>query len=279
MKGKLYIVSTPIGNLEDITLRAIRILKEVDLIACEDTRTTKKLLSHLQITKPLTSYHEHNELKKAGELHELLESGKNIALVSDAGTPGISDPGYRLVKIATENGIDVIPIPGACAAIATLSISGLPTSSFTFHGFPPKMKNKRKEFFKKIKDNDQTLIFYESPRRVLDSLHDLYEILGDREVSVSRELTKMFEETIRGKISHVIEKLGEKKELKGEFTVVIEGKKNGSEEVSSEKLEDELISYKEKGKSLKDTVNELYLIYKIPRNRIYKEALRIWKDN
>src|SRR5919108_5645642 len=163
MKGKLYIVSTPIGNLEDITLRALRILKEVDLIACEDTRVTKKLLSHYQIQKPLTSYHEHNEKEKAEKLAALLESGKNIALVSDAGTPGVSDPGYRLVSLASEKGIEVISIPGASAAVAALSVSGLPTSSFAFFGFLPKSAKKRKEFLEAIREYHETLIFYESP--------------------------------------------------------------------------------------------------------------------
>ena len=203
MKGKLYIVSTPIGNLEDITLRAIRILNEVDLIACEDTRVTKKLLSHYRIQKPLTTYHEHNEREKAVELLSLLEAGKNIAVVSDAGTPGISDPGYRLVSLASQKGIDVISIPGPSAAIAALSVSGLPTSSFIFFGFLPKSTKKRRELLESIKESTQTLVFYESPNRVIETLKNMFEILGDRQVSVSRELTKMFEETLRGKISSI----------------------------------------------------------------------------
>ena len=162
MKGKLYIVSTPIGNLEDITLRALRILKEVDLIACEDTRVTKKLLSRYQIHKPLTSYHEHNEREKAEELLSIVESGKNIAVVSDAGTPGISDPGYRLVSLASEKGIEVISIPGPSAAIAALSISGLPTSSFIFLGFFPKSDKKRREFLESVREYRHT--YFMNPR-------------------------------------------------------------------------------------------------------------------
>src|SRR3990172_2841155 len=226
MKGKLYIVSTPIGNLEDITLRALRVLKEVDLIACEDTRVTKKLLSHYRIQKPLTTYHEHNEREKAVELLSLLEAGKNIAIVSDAGTPGVSDPGYRLVSLASEKGIEVISIPGPCAAIGAVSVSGLSTSSFTFFGFLPKSAKKRKEFLESIREHPQTIIVYESPNRVIETLKDIFEILGDRQASISRELTKMFEENLRGKLSEVLETLSQRGKLKGEFTAVIEGSRN-----------------------------------------------------
>jgi len=279
MKGKLYVVSTPIGNLEDISLRAIRILKEVDLIACEDTRNTRKLLSHYEIKKPLTSYHEHNEKEKARELLRQLRAGKNIALVSDAGTPGISDPGFRLVKIASENEIDVISIPGPTAAIAAISISGLPTSSFSFFGFIPKIKSKRREFLREIQEVRHAFVFYESPRRVLETLNDTVEILGDRHISLSRELTKMFEETIRGKISSVIQILKKKKVIKGEFTVVVEGNKDMNEEASIDELEKEIRMHREGGFSLKDTVEELTLKLKLPRNKVYKEVLRIWKDS
>jgi 16S rRNA (cytidine1402-2'-O)-methyltransferase len=276
MNGSLYVVSTPIGNLEDISLRAIRILKEVDLIACEDTRNTRKLLSHYQIKKPLTSYHEHNEKEKAEELLGQLRAGTDIALVSDAGTPGISDPGFRLVKIASENGMDVISVPGPSAAVAALSISGLPTSSFSFFGFLPKTKNKKEQFLKEIKDLEQTLIFYESSRRVIDTLASIIEVFGDREISVSRELTKMFEETILGKISDVIERLRQKKELKGEFTFVVEGNKDKRREFSIEKLERDIRSYKDRGFSLKNTVEELAIESKLPKNQLYREALKIW---
>jgi 16S rRNA (cytidine1402-2'-O)-methyltransferase len=276
MKGKLYVVSTPIGNLEDISLRAIRILKDVDLIACEDTRITRKLLSHYRIKKPLTSYHEHNEKEKAEDLLSQLEAGMNIALVSDAGTPGISDPGFRLVKTASENRIDVISVPGPSAAVAALSISGLSTSSFSFFGFLPKTMKKKEQFLKDIKDLEQTLIFYESSRRIIDTLASIIKVFGDRQISVSRELTKMFEETIMGKISDVIERFRQKKELKGEFTFVIEGNKDEHSEFSIEKLERDIRSYKDRGFSLKNSVEELAIKSKLPKNQLYREALKIW---
>ncbi|MGH7889371.1 MAG: 16S rRNA (cytidine(1402)-2'-O)-methyltransferase [Thermodesulfobacteriota bacterium] len=276
MTGKLYIVSTPIGNLEDMTLRALRILKEVDLIACEDTRTTRKLLSHYGVDKPLTSYHEHNEKDKAEELLILLESGKIIALVSDAGTPGVSDPGYRLVKLASEKGIEIIPIPGPSAAIAALSVSGLSTSSFAFFGFLPKSEKKRKEFLEEIREHTQTLIFYESPHRVLKTLLSILETLEDRQVSLSRELTKMFEETVRERISKVIEILGERKEIKGEFTIVVEGNSGKTEETPSETLENQLRICRERGSSLKDSVKEVSQNYRVSKSKVYKEALKIW---
>ena len=272
----LYIVATPIGNLEDMSLRAIRTLKEVDLIACEDTRNTRKLLSHFQIKTPLTSYHEHNEKEKAEDLLRQLEAGKNIALVSDAGTPGISDPGFRLVKIASENGIYAISVPGPSAALAALSISGLPTSSFTFFGFLPKTKKKKEQFLNEVRDLEQTLIFYESSRRIIDTLASIIEVFGDREISVSRELTKMFEETIMGRISDVIEKLRDKKELKGEFTFVVEGNRDRQREFSIEKLQRDIRSHKDRGLSLKNTVEELAIKSKLPKNQLYREALKIW---
>ena len=278
MKGKLYVVSTPIGNLEDISLRAIRILKEVDLIACEDTRNTRKLLSHYQIKKPLTSYHEHNEKEKAEVLVKQLRAGKDIALVSDAGTPGISDPGFRLVKIASEKGVDVISVPGPSAALAALSVSGLPTSSFCFLGFFPKTKNKKEDLLRGIQALEQTIILYESSRRVLDTLASILEVFGDRQISVSRELTKIFEETIMGKISDVIEKLKEKKELKGELTLVVEGNQDKHKEFSSEKLELDIRSYKDRGFSLKNTVEQLATKLNIPKNQLYRQALRIWNS-
>jgi 16S rRNA (cytidine1402-2'-O)-methyltransferase len=276
MNGKLYIVSTPIGNLEDITLRAIRILKEVDLIACEDTRVTKKLLSHYQVQKPLTSYHEHNEEEKAKYLLSLLEAGKNIALVSDAGTPGISDPGYRLIRIASKNGVEVISIPGSNAAIAALSVSGLSSLSFTFFGFIPKSTKKRREFLEAIKEFSQTLIFFESPNRVTKTLNDALEIFGNRNVSISRELTKVFEETLRGEISSIIEKLKQRKENRGEFTIVIEGK-NKQNQVGKEIVEKELKILMERGLSLKDTVKEVSRNLGLSKSKVYKEALKVFK--
>jgi 16S rRNA (cytidine1402-2'-O)-methyltransferase len=276
MKGKLYIVSTPIGNLEDITLRALRILREVELIACEDTRVTKKLLSHYQIEKPLTSYHEHNEEKKAKELLSLLEAGKNIALVSDAGTPGISDPGYRIVSLASKEGIEVVSIAGPCAAIAALSVSGLPTSSFAFFGFLPKSDKKKREFLGSIREYPHTLIFYESPERIVETLRGILETLGDREVSISRELTKMFEETLRGKVSKVLEILSQREKIKGEFTIVVEGKIKNLEYIDHI-IEKELEVYREKGLSLRDTVKEVSRKLRASKSKIYKKALIVWE--
>lgn len=220
--GKLYIVSTPIGNLEDITLRALRTLKEIDLIAAEDTRRTKRLLNHYQIKTPLTSYFEHSGFKKAQFLISQLKKGNDIAIVSEAGTPTISDPGYKLTKLAIENNIDVIPIPGATALIAALSASGLPTDSFIFEGFIPRKSGKRRSFFLSLKDQPKTLIFYESPRRLLSALTDLLEVLGDRKIVIARELTKIFEEMIQGTISDVIEHLQDKT-IKGEITILVSG--------------------------------------------------------
>ncbi len=223
IKGMLYIVSTPIGNLEDITLRALRILKEVDLIAAEDTRRTGLLLKHFGIESPLTSYFEGNEFKKREFILAKLKEGKSVALVSDAGTPGISDPGFRLIQLAVENQIPTIPIPGVSAAITALSVSGLPTDAFLFKGFLPHKSKKRRDLLQELEGVRETLIFYESPHRISETLGDVLEILGDREVVLTRELTKVYEEIIRGRAGEILKQIGDKK-LKGEITLVIEGK-------------------------------------------------------
>ena len=222
-KGILYIVSTPIGNREDITLRALRILKEVDLIAAEDTRHTNLLLRHFGIQTPLTSYFEGNELKKKEFILSKLKQGDQIALVSDAGTPGISDPGFRLIQTSIENQISIVPIPGPSAVITALSVSGLPTDSFLFKGFLPHKSKKRKDLLKQLEEVKATLIFYESPHRLAESLKDILDVLGDREMALTRELTKIYEEVLRDKVSEIINQIGEKK-LKGEITLVISGK-------------------------------------------------------
>jgi 16S rRNA (cytidine1402-2'-O)-methyltransferase len=222
-KGTLYIVSTPIGNMEDITLRALRILKEVDLIAAEDTRRTGLLLKHFGIQAPLTSYFEGNELKKREFILAKLKEGKNVALVSDAGTPGISDPGFRLIQLAIENQISIVPIPGPSAVITALSVSGLPTDAFLFQGFLPHKSKKRRDLLKELEEVRETLIFYESPHRFSETLKDILEILGDREIVLTRELTKVYEEIMRGKVSQIQNMIGERK-LKGEITLVVEGK-------------------------------------------------------
>ncbi len=219
----LYIVATPIGNLSDITLRALEILKSVDIIACEDTRHTKILLDHYKIEKPTISYHEHSKAQKVDYLVSELKKGKNIAVVSDAGTPGISDPGNKLVEAAVKEGIQVIPIPGVSAVISALSVSGFPADSFIFHGFMPHKKGKQ-TLMKKMEESDITSVFYESTHRILKTLEMMKEIIGDsREIVVARELTKKFETTYRGSISDVLEKLAQDKTL-GEFVVVVRGK-------------------------------------------------------
>jgi len=220
MAGNLYIVGTPIGNLEDITLRALRTLKEVDLIACEDTRRTQKLLNHYQIRRRTTSYHEHNELTRAPELIIQLEEGSHIALVSDAGMPVISDPGYRLVKLAIRHGIRVIPIPGASAFVAALAGSGLPVDKFRFWGFLPPKRGARQRALAELKIDQRTQVFYEAPHRILDTLADVRKVLDDRAVVVAREVTKTFEEFVRGSASEVLQQL-KSKPVKGEFTVLV----------------------------------------------------------
>jgi 16S rRNA (cytidine1402-2'-O)-methyltransferase len=222
-KGTLYIVSTPIGNREDITLRALRILKEADLIAAEDTRHTGLLLRHFGIQTPLTSYFEGNESRKKEFILSKLRQGERVALVSDAGTPGISDPGFRLIQTAAENRIAVVPVPGPSAVIAALSVSGLPTDAFLFKGFLPHKSKKRKDWLKQLEGVRETLIFYESPHRLSETLNDIFENLGDREMVLTRELTKIYEEVLRGKVSEIQTQIGDRK-LKGEITLVISGK-------------------------------------------------------
>jgi len=222
-QGTLYIVSTPIGNREDITLRALRILKEVDLIAAEDTRHTSLLLRHFGIHTPLTSYFEGNEFKKKEFILSKLKQGHRVALVSDAGTPGISDPGFRLIQTAIENEVPILPIPGPSAVIAALSVSGLPSDAFLFRGFLPHKMKKRRDLLNELGDIRETLIFYESPHRISETLKDIYEVLGDREIVLTRELTKIYEEILRGKVSEIQTQMGGRK-LKGEITLVISGK-------------------------------------------------------
>ncbi len=223
MSGTLYIVSTPIGNLEDITLRALRILKEADLIACEDTRQTRILLDHYQIANQLTSFFEHNEIKKIPEMIAALQSGKSVAVVSDSGTPTISDPAFKLVREARKEGIPVVPVPGANAALAAISVSGLPTDSFVFEGFLPHKKG-RQSAWKVLAEEDRTIILYESPYRVMKTLTEIEEYMGPRHVVIARELTKKFEEVIQGSPEELRAHF-EKHEPRGEFVILIAGKK------------------------------------------------------
>lgn len=220
MSGILYIVSTPIGNLEDITLRALRILKEVDLIAAEDTRRTKGLLTHYGISKPLTSYFSYNEKEKGEYLLNKLKDGKNIAIVSDAGTPGISDPAYYLIRLVMNNDIKVHPVPGPTGVIAALSIAGLPTDRFIFEGFLPRKAGKRHKRLESFINEERTVIIYESPYRIITTLQEIKDILGNRFVAIVRELTKIHEEVIRGTLDEVIQKL-KGRAIKGEIILVI----------------------------------------------------------
>jgi 16S rRNA (cytidine1402-2'-O)-methyltransferase len=220
--GTLYLVGTPIGNLEDITLRALRILKEVDLIACEDTRQTMKLLDHYGIEKPTVSYHEHNELTRAAELVVHLERGDNLAMVSDAGMPGVSDPGYRLVALAIRHHIRVVPIPGASAFLSALVASGLPTDSFHFSGFLPAKEGARRTALEAIRTSPRTQIFYEAPHRIVETLRDIVDTLGpERHVVIAREVTKLHEEFLRGRAESVLAQLEQRGDIRGEITLLI----------------------------------------------------------
>ena len=221
MSGTLYVVATPIGNLEDISARAIRILGEVDLIACEDTRHTRKLLDRYGIAKPLVSYHEHNEQARAAELLGYLQAGQNIALVSDAGTPLIADPGYRLVEQAREQGLTISPVPGPSALLAALCASGLPTDSFLFHGFLPPKQGQRRKLLEELKALPATLVFYEAPHRILETLADIGATLGPRLVVLARELTKIHEEFLRGTPGELQSVLAQRPSVKGEITVMV----------------------------------------------------------
>ncbi|MCL6545646.1 MAG: 16S rRNA (cytidine(1402)-2'-O)-methyltransferase [Bryobacteraceae bacterium] len=221
MTGTLYLVATPIGNLEDISFRALRILKQAALIACEDTRQTRKLLNHYAIRTPLVSYHEHNEAERTPELLAKLRAGDNIALVSDAGTPLVSDPGYRLVERAVAEGVPVVPVPGPSAVLAALTASGLATDQFHFAGFLPAGAGQRRKTLEKLRDVDATLVFYEAPHRILRTLADLEEILGERPLVVAREITKIHEEFLRGTPASVRAELERRGSIRGEFTVVV----------------------------------------------------------
>ncbi len=223
--GCLYIVSTPIGHLEDITLRALRILKEVSVVAAEDTRHTQKLFNHYQIHTPMTSYHDHNKEEKTEVLLQRLKEGHSMALVADAGTPGISDPGYYLINRCIQAGIPLSPIPGPSAFLAALAVSGLPTDAFLFEGFLPKKQAGRLKHLLDLKEEPRTIILYESPHRLVRCLHDLYKTWGDRRAMVARELTKLFEEIVRGRLSQIIPMM-ENRTIRGEITLVVEGSRS-----------------------------------------------------
>lgn len=279
-EGILYICGTPIGNLEDITLRALNILKKVELIAAEDTRHTKKLLNYYQIDIPITSYYEYNKFKKAPYLIEKIKSGQKIALVSNAGMPGISDPGYVLINLALKNNIKVIPIPGVSALTTALVVSGLPTDKFVFEGFLPRKSAGRKKYFKNIKNEERTIIFYEAPHRLKRALKDMLDIWGDRKITVARELTKNYEEIIRGKLSQVLNEI-DLRDIKGEITLVVQGGIKRKEEDIMGFLKREFIleeylkKLKNQGYSNKEIIKMAQETLNIPKNIIYKKLLEI----
>lgn len=280
MAGEIYLVATPIGNLEDITIRALNTLKSADIIAAEDTRHTLGLLNHFEIKKPLISYHEHNQRESGEKLIKMALEGKNIALVTDAGTPGISDPGEGIVKLAIENGIKVYLVPGAAALIYGLVVSGLATSRFVFEGFLPTDNKSRRERFKSLENEERTIILYEAPHKLQKTLMDLYEAFGNRKIALCRELTKKHEEIIRCTLSEAIEEFKDKKPL-GEFVLVIEGK--DKQEAEKERLEQfEEISIEqhirmlmERGLAKKDAIKEVARERKLPKAEVYKHSLDI----
>ena len=270
--GKLYVVATPIGNLEDITIRAIKILQNVDLIAAEDTRHTLKLLNHLEITKPLISYHRHNEDTKTESLIKKLKEGQDIALVSDAGTPGICDPGEIIIQKCIQEKIDVIPIPGACAMINALIASGINTKEFTFFGFLPQNKKTRKQKIEEIKNSKKTILLYEAPHKITGTLKELSEILEKRQIVLARELTKIHEEFIRGNIEEIMQKA---ENLKGEMILIIEGnqeneKLNYGETLS---LEQHYKLYEKQGLEKKEIIKKIAKDRGLSKNEIYQKFL------
>jgi 16S rRNA (cytidine1402-2'-O)-methyltransferase len=268
--GNLFIVSTPIGNLEDITLRALRILKEADVIAAEDTRHSMKLLNHYGISKPMISYWSEKEKVRTEEIIEKLRSGLSAALISDAGTPGISDPGSVLIKRAIQENISVIPVPGPSAAIAALSISGLSTEEFTFAGFLPPKSAQRQKRLNELSLEQRTLIFYEAPHRILDTLSDMKEIFGERKAVLSKEITKMHEETLRGTISEILDEL-ERRTIAGEYVIIVEGMKK--EDVSIEIALDEIKALMKKGKGRKEAVKMVAEAYGLSKKELYDKSL------
>ena len=277
MDGKLYLVATPIGNLEDITLRAIKILKEVDYIAAEDTRHTLKLLNHLGISKPLISYYKEIEREKSELILLKLKEGKNIALVSDAGTPGISDPGEIMVRKAIENQIEIIPIPGACACISALIASGLSTREFSFIGFLPTNQKEKTEKLEELKEETRTLIFYEAPHKLKNTIEKMEQILGNRDCTLARELTKIHEEFIRGTLATVLLK---EEEPKGEFVILVKGAEKTKKEIENEKisektLEEQYYYYQQQGFEKKEIIKLIAKNQKVSKNEIYQYFLKI----
>ena len=276
-QGILYLVATPIGNLEDITLRAIKVLKEVDLIAAEDTRHTLKLLNHLEISKPMVSYHRHNEEFRCDFLIKELKEGKSVALVSDAGTPGISDPGEEIVKVCIKENIKIVPIPGACAMINALITSGIDTKEFCFFGFLPLNKKNRKEKLEEIKNINKTIILYEAPHKIKNTLEDLKKVLDEnRKVVLAREITKIHEEFIRGSIDELLLKVDN---LKGEMVLIIEGNKKIKEnDLCDLSLDEHYKFYENLGFDKKEIIKKIAKDRNVKKNEIYKQFINKEED-
>ena len=266
----LILVPTPIGNLEDITLRALKVLREADLIACEDTRTSSILLKHYGIDKPLTSFHVHNENEKLPLLLGKLRAGENIAVISDAGTPGISDPGWILLKRAIDEGLEVDVLPGASAVLPAILMSGLSPQPFMFMGFPPEKSGERIKLFESVKNFPFTLCFYISPHKAEKNILDMLEVFGDRKASLIREISKIFQEAIRGTLSQILERVHEG--LKGELVLVIEG---GKSEADNDLWKSEALNMKQEGESVKDIVKAISEKYHVPKNEIKKFILEV----
>jgi len=279
-EGKLYMVPTPIGNLKDITLRALEVLKSVDLVAAEDTRQTLKLLNHFEIKKPLISYHQHNEMVKGDDIIQRLKKGESIAVVTDAGTPGISDPGSVIVKKCIEEGLSFEVLPGATAFTTALVCSGLDTTSFIFKGFIPRENKERVNLTKELKDRKETLIFYEAPHRLKETLGFLLEAFGDRKISICRELTKLHEEILRLNLSEAI-KYYESNSPRGEYVLVLEGK--SEEEIAKEEkalwenltIEEHILSYMEKGMTKKEAVKQVAKDRGVSKSEIYSYSINL----
>ena len=267
--GIIYLVATPIGNLDDITLRALKTLREVDLIACEDTRHSRRLLTHFEISKPLISYHDHNEVSRADELVQRALDGKNIAVISDAGTPGIADPGFRVTQAALGAGVRVVPLPGASALTAALTASGLPTDSFVFEGFLPAQKAKRRRALEKIRDETRTVVFYESPRRIVAVLVEIEALLGERPIVLARELTKLHEEFLWGSAREIREELESRPAVKGEFVLLI-GRGAAVSATSNELLADRVKTLLAEGRTRMGAIKQAARERGIPKRLVLR---------
>lgn len=274
----LYVVGTPIGNLEDITLRALETLRCVDVVAAEDTRRTGRLLSHFGIKKRLLSCHEHNEKKRAAQLVEWIRAGRKVALVSDAGMPSVSDPGYALVVAVLADGLPVVPVPGVSAVTTALSVAGLPTDSFLFVGFSPRKALQRRRVIEDLSGEDRTLVFFESPRRVVALLEDIGRVMGERRVVLAREMTKRYEEFLRGSLSDVLDMLRGRQAIRGEVTLLV-APDSRSPAIDAEALDDEIVSRLEHGLPLSEVSRQVAGVLGISKNLVYRRALEIKTGN